>query len=137
MLGPLDAWIEAGSRPEDLPAAYGRCEATSIDYALLEKSARVAVVPATFRWSDVGSWPALRAFQEADAEGNAVQGEAVLVDAHDCAVYGGSRLVALAGVSDLIVVDEPDALLVTHRDRAQGVKNVVEELKRRGRKDLL
>ncbi len=137
VLGPLADWAGAGSRPEDLPAAYGRCEATSIDYALLEKSSRVAVVPATFRWSDVGSWPALGAFQETDAEGNAVQGEAVLVDARDCAVYGGSRLVALAGVSGLIVVDEPDALLVTHRDHAQGVKNVVDELKRRGRKDLL
>ena len=61
----------------------------------------------------------------------------VLVALGDCAVFGGARLVALAGVSDLIVVDEPDALLVTHRDRAQGVKNVVDELKRRGRKDLL
>lgn len=137
VLGPLDAWAGAGSRPEDLPAAYGRCEATSIDYALLEKSTRVAVVPATFRWSDVGSWPALLDFQDRDPDGNAVQGDAVLIDSRDCAVFGGGRLVALAGVSDLIVVDEPDALLVTHRDRAQGVKNVVDELKRRGRKDLL
>lgn len=137
VLGPLEEWARAGARPEDLPAAYGRCEATSIDYALLEKSARVAVVPATFRWSDVGSWPALLAFQDRDTDGNSVQGDAVLIDSRDCAVFGGARLVALAGVSDLIVVDEPDALLVTHRDRAQGVKNVVDELKRRGRKDLL
>lgn len=137
VLGPLEAWDRDGARPGDLAAAYGRCEATSIDYALLEKSARVAVVPATFRWSDVGSWPALRAFQPQDGDGNAVQGDAVLVDARDCTVFGGNRLVALAGVSDLIVVDEPDALLITHRDRAQGVKQVVDELKRRKRADLL
>jgi mannose-1-phosphate guanylyltransferase len=137
VLGPLEAWDRAGAKPEDLPAAYAQCEATSVDYALMEKSTRVAVVPATFRWSDVGSWPALLVFQDKDAEGNSVQGDAVLVDSHDCAIFGGTRLVALAGVSDLIVVDEPDALLITHRERAQGVKNVVEELKRRGRKDLL
>ena len=137
VLGPLDDWERHGGNIEDLPAAYARCEATSIDYALMEKSARVAVIPASFRWSDVGSWPALLAFQDKDDEGNAVHGDAVLVDSRDCAVFGGSRLVALAGVSDLIVVDEPDALLITHRERAQGVKNVVEELKRRGRKDLL
>lgn len=137
VLDPLEAWDRAGAKPDELAAAYARCDATSIDYALLEKSRRVAVVPATFRWSDVGSWPALLAFQPKDAEGNAVQGDAVLVDAKDCAVFGGSRLVALAGVSDLIVVDEPDALLITHRERAQGVKNVVDELKRRGRRDLL
>lgn len=137
VLGPLEDWERRGGKPEDLPAAYARCEATSIDYALMEKSARVAVVPASFRWSDVGSWPALLAFQNKDPEGNVVNGDAVLIDSRDCAVFGGSRLVALAGVSGLIVVDEPDALLITHFERAQGVKNVVEELKRRGRKDLL
>lgn len=137
VLAPLEAWDRAGAHPAELPAAYARCEATSIDYALMEKSSRVAVVPARFRWSDVGSWPALLAFQDKDADGNSVHGDAVLVDSRDCTVFGGSRLVALAGVSDLIVVDEPDALLITHRERAQGVKNVVEELGRRGRKDLL
>lgn len=137
VLGPLEDWDRAGADPAALPAAYARCEATSIDYAVMERSGRVAVVPATFRWSDVGSWPALLAFRDKDGDGNSVQGDAVLVDAKDCAVFGGDRLVALAGVSGLIVVDEPDALLVTHRDRAQGVKDVVEALKRRGRRDLL
>ncbi|MBI4913258.1 MAG: mannose-1-phosphate guanylyltransferase [Acidobacteria bacterium] len=137
VLDPLEAWASAGALPGDLPAAYARTEATSIDYALLERSRRVAAIPARFRWSDVGSWPALLDFHEKDAAGNIVRGDAVLVEARDCAVFGGARLVALAGVEDLIVVDEPDALLVTRRDRAQGVKQVVDELKRRGRKDLL
>jgi mannose-1-phosphate guanylyltransferase len=137
VLAPLDAWARAGADPAALPAAYARTEATSIDYALLEKSSRVAVVPARFRWSDVGSWPALLEFRERNAQGNSIQGDAVLVDSQDCAVFGGDRLVALAGVSGLIVVDEPDALLITRKDQAQGVKGVVEELKRRGRTDLL
>jgi len=141
VLGPLDVWAKAGADPAALPAAYSRAEATSIDYAVMERSSRVAVVPARFPWSDVGSWPALLTFREPDAQGNRVEGDTLLVDTKDCAVFGGAgqgrRLVALAGVSDLIVVDEPDALLITHKDRAQGVKTVVEELKRRGRHELL
>jgi len=137
VLAPLDEWVQAGADPAALPAAYSRTEATSIDYALMEKSTRVAVVPARFRWSDVGSWPALMNFHKPDENGNRVQGDALLVDAQDCTVFAGPRLVALAGVSDLIVVDEPDALLITRKDSAQGVKTVVEELKRRGRSELL
>lgn len=137
LLAPLDAWRQGGGDPAQLPAAYGRLPKTSIDYALMEKSDRVAVVPAAFPWSDVGSWPAAAAFLERDGEGNAAKGEAVLVDSRNCTVFGGARLVAGVGLDDLIIVDEPDALLVCHRDRAQGVKAVVDRLQAEGRSDLL
>ncbi|MFC4161764.1 mannose-1-phosphate guanylyltransferase/mannose-6-phosphate isomerase [Chitinimonas lacunae] len=102
----------------------------SIDYALMEKADNVAVVPAEFGWSDVGSWTALAELTPADAEGNRVRGEAVLVDTHNTFIQGGSRLVATVGIDDAVIVDTPDALLVAHRDRVQDVKKVVERLKR-------
>jgi len=137
LLQPLDAWVEAGCAPAALPQAYGRLPKLSIDYALMEKSAQVAMVPARFRWSDVGSWPAVVAFHEADAAGNVVLGDAILLETHGCAIFGGQRLIAGAGLADLIVVDEPDALLICRKDRAQDVKQLVEKLKSRGREDLL
>lgn len=137
VLAPLDAWAAAGADPERLAAAYGQLPQVAIDVALMEKAERVAVVPARFRWSDVGSWPAAIAFQSPDAEGNICQGETILLNTRNSAFFGGQRLIAASGVEDLIVVDEPDALLLCHRDRAQSVKQIVERLKAEGREDLL
>ena len=137
ILAPLDAWMAAGADPSRLAAAYGRLPKLSIDYALMEKSSHVAVVPARFGWSDVGSWPAVVEFHEADAQGNVVSGDAVLVDSTNCAVFGSKRMIGGAGLQDLIVVDEEDALLICHRDKAQGVKDIVERLQKLGRMDLL
>lgn len=136
-LQPLDAWTQAGASQEGLPSAYGQLPKLSIDYALMEKSKRVAVVPASFRWSDVGLWPAVAEFQEADANGNVIQGEAVLVDSARCAVFGGKRMIAAVGLEDLIIVDEADALLVCPKARAQDVKKIVDQLKAQGRDELL
>ena len=137
ILLPLDGWVAEGANPAALPKAYGRLPKLSIDYALMEKSERVAVVPARFRWSDVGSWPAVVEFHEADPSGNVVIGDAILLESHNCAIFGGQRMIAGSGLSDLIVVDEPDALLICRKDRAQDVKLIVEQLKAAGREDLL
>jgi mannose-1-phosphate guanylyltransferase len=137
MLAPLDEWVASGASPAALPKAYGRLPKQSIDYALMEKSERVAVVPAKFRWSDVGSWPAVVEFHEADASGNVVIGDAILMESTNCAIFGGQRLIAGSGLADLIVVDEPDALLICRKDRAQDVKLIVDKLKELGREDLL
>jgi len=137
ILVPLDDWVKSGASPAGLPQAYGRLPKLSIDYALMEKSERVAVVPARFRWSDVGSWPAVVEFHEADAAGNVVIGDAILLESHNCAIFGVQRLIAGTGLSDLIVVDEADALLICRKDRAQDVKLIVDKLKSLGREDLL
>ncbi|WP_285723533.1 mannose-1-phosphate guanylyltransferase [Geothrix rubra] len=137
VLAPLDAWSRDGADPRTLAAAYRQLPQVAIDVALMEKAKSVAVVPARFSWSDVGSWPAAIEFQDADAQGNVSQGDTLLLDTRNSAFFGGRRLIAASGVEDLIVVDEPDALLICHRDRAQSVKQIVERLKAEGREDLL
>lgn len=102
----------------------------SVDYAVMERSDRVAVVPGDFGWSDIGSWNAVRDLVQPDAAGNRVVGEAILVDSHNTFVQGSDRLVATVGTQDLLVVDTPDALLIIDPDKAQDVKQVVSRLKK-------
>jgi mannose-1-phosphate guanylyltransferase len=106
--------------------AYGTMPVAAIDRAVMEKAASLArlslaCVSLDCGWSDVGSWPALAAFIAPDGDGNRVAGEVVLGDAANCFVMAGTRLVALVGVGDLIVVDTPGALLIAHRDSAQDI----------------
>ena len=102
----------------------------SIDYAIMERAARVAVVPAKFDWSDIGSWKAISDIgDESDAAGNRVQGDAIVVESSNCYIQSDSRMVAAVGVDNLIIIDTGDAVLVADRDRAQQVKVVVERLR--------
>jgi mannose-1-phosphate guanylyltransferase len=116
--------------------AYRSLPIVSIDVALMERAARVAVVTATFDWSDVGSWAAMAGLWGVDARGNASRGAALLVDCRDSIVYGTTRLVAVVGADDLIVVDSADAVLVCPRPRAQEVRRIVEALARRRERHL-
>ncbi len=112
--------------------AFSGVRDESLDYALMEKSAHVAVVPCALGWSDIGSWSALTDLLPADTHGNRVDGDALLLDSRDCAVHAqGGRLVGTIGVDGLIVVDTDDALLVVARERVQDVKKLYAELKAR------
>ncbi len=131
----LAAWqaTKRNEQPVAIDAeAFARIADISVDYAVMEKAERVAVVPGRFDWSDIGSWQALGDLVPADAAGNRVQGAAVLVDTKDCFVRSEDRLVATLGVENLLVVDTPDALLVADRSRAQDVKSIVQRLKASG-----
>ncbi|MEO7063515.1 MAG: mannose-1-phosphate guanylyltransferase/mannose-6-phosphate isomerase [Dokdonella sp.] len=102
----------------------------SIDYAIMERAPKVAVVPATFDWSDIGSWKAMSDLEaDADPSGNRVRGQAILVESENCYIQSDTRMVAAVGVKDLVIVDTGDAVLVSHRERAQQVKLVVERLR--------
>lgn len=101
----------------------------SIDYALMERSDKVVVIPAGFDWSDIGSWNAVSALIPADAHNNRASGEALFIDSHSNFVQSDGRLVATLGVENLIVIDTPDAVLVAHADRTQDVRKVVKHLK--------
>ena len=104
----------------------------SIDYAVMEKTDKVAVVPSDFGWSDIGSWNAIRDLVEPDTGQNRALGEAIFVDSTNTFVQSEDRLVAAVGINDLMIIDTPDALLVVHPDKAQDVKKVVSQLKKDG-----
>jgi mannose-1-phosphate guanylyltransferase len=110
-------------------ASFGSLADISIDYAIMEKASNVAVVRATFDWSDIGSWSAIHQAVTSDASGNSVIGEAILVDVSNCYVQTDGRLVAAVGLENVVIVDTPDALLVADRNRSQDVKKVVEQLR--------
>lgn len=108
--------------------AFASSPADSIDYAVMEKHANVAVVRFAGQWSDVGSWNAVAELTPADAQGNRLEGQALAIEARDNYVHAPHRPVALLGVDHLLVVDTPDALLVLHRDHAEKVRDVVAAL---------
>jgi mannose-1-phosphate guanylyltransferase/mannose-6-phosphate isomerase len=110
-------------------AAFSNVAADSIDYAVMEKSDQVAVVPCNIGWCDVGSWSAVGDLTEPDGEGNRIEGEVQLHDVNNCYIQSNERMVGAVGVSNLIIVDTPDALLVVDRSRAQDVKHVYASLK--------
>lgn len=112
--------------------SFARLPDVSIDYAIMEKAAKVAMVPAGFDWTDVGSWKALADLVEPDEAGNRCQGEVINVGSRNCYVQSEDRLVATIGLDDLVIVDTPDALLVSHRDHTQQVKEVVRQLREAG-----
>lgn len=104
----------------------------SIDYALMERSPRVATVPCEIGWSDIGSWSAVSELTAADAAGNRFEGEVRVHEATNNYVQSPERLTALVGVDNLIVVDTPDAILVASKAHAQDVKHIVSQLKKTG-----
>jgi len=117
------------------PKAFAASPNISIDYAVMEKTGAAAMLPLNVGWNDVGSWSSLWDIAPRDEEGNAVEGDAVLIDTKDCLVRSERSLVAAIGVDDLIIVDTPDALLVADKMRAQDVSKVVSKLKQSNRKE--
>jgi len=118
-----------------LPAEpFGQAPKKSIDYAVMERTDRAAVVPVDLGWSDVGSWSAVWDVMSHDADGNASTGSVVFHDSHNSLVRSEDAiLTAVVGLEDIIVVATPDAVLVTSRDKAEQVKGLVEQLKAQNR----
>ena len=132
----------ADAEEAETHAVFEAAEATSIDYGIMEKESGLNVVPASFGWSDLGSWQSAWELSDKDADGNAAPANAVLEDARgnlvrDLGTHARNRVVALVGVQDLCVIETDDALLVIPRERAQDVRNVVQALQQRGKTDKL
>jgi len=134
-LWALRGALEAGDEAEATRVFEG-LENISIDFALMEHAQDVYMVRAAFAWEDVGSWPALDRTREADAAGNVLRGDPVVVDCKDCIVYNavGAEQVAVGviGMEGVVVVATGDAVLVVPKDRAQDVRHVVQALRERG-----
>jgi mannose-1-phosphate guanylyltransferase/mannose-1-phosphate guanylyltransferase/mannose-6-phosphate isomerase len=109
--------------------AFGKAKSISVDYAVMEKTTKAAVVPVSCGWSDVGSWLAVWELSNKDAQGNAAQGVAVFEDSRNCNVASDGPVVALEGVDDLVVVATHDAVLVSRQKDANGLKRLVAKLK--------
>lgn len=114
--------------------AFSESPNDSIDYAVMEKTADAAVVPLDAGWSDVGSWSALWEVSDKDTNGNAHHGDVIEIDCRNTYAHG-SRLIAMVGLEDIVVVETDDAVMVGHRDRIQEVKQVVNRIKRDGRSE--
>ncbi|WP_133478164.1 mannose-1-phosphate guanylyltransferase/mannose-6-phosphate isomerase [Cognatilysobacter segetis] len=118
--------------------AFARGPSDSIDYAVMEKTDRAAVVPVSCGWSDIGSWSALWSVAQRDADDNRLDGDVIAVDSRGCLVRASERrMIATLGVEDLVIADTPDATLVARKDRVQDVKLLVDRLKAAGRTEHL
>ena len=119
-------------------AAFAASPNDSIDYAVMEKTDRAAVVPMSCGWSDIGSWSSLWTAAERDGDGNRHDGDVLSIDTRNSLVRASDgRMIATIGVEDLIIVDTPDATLVARKDRVQDVKQVVDLIKAAGRQEHL
>jgi mannose-1-phosphate guanylyltransferase len=136
-LDRIDAAAAQGDEERVLAEVFPTLPSISIDHGVMEKAKRIAVVPGDFGWNDVGSWQVTWEMSEKDAEGNSLPAGTVAVDAknnlvRDLTSGAARKRWALVGVSDLVVVETDDAVLVVPRDRAQDVRAVVDALAKRG-----
>ena len=125
---------------ETINKIYPNMRKISIDYAVMEPASiknEVLVIPGDFGWSDIGSWDMLNVIQESDEEGNISIGDVVQLDTKNTYAYSTSRLITTLGVENLIIIETPDAVLITTKDRAQDVKLIVDRLQEQDRKQIL
>jgi len=136
MLGCCRAALEHAHRDMDFirlgEAAFVACSSDSIDYAVMERAAKAAVVPVSMGWNDVGSWRALWDIAARGENDNAIKGDVVTQDARNCYLRSEGPLLAVVGVEDVVVVATKDAVLVSHGDATQDVKKIVDQLAGRG-----
>lgn len=118
------------------PDLFSSCRSESIDYAVMEKSDKIAVVTLMLDWQDLGSWLALWEFQKPDGAGNVVTGDVITEQVANSYLHAESRLLAIVGVSDLVVVETADAVMVAHKDKCQEVKQLVSRLKAEQRSEV-
>jgi len=114
------------------PATFQLVPSESIDYAVMEKSDQVAVVPCHIGWSDIGSWNALGDLGSPNEQGNRVDGDALMYNTRNCTIQSTTRLVGTVGLDNLVIIDTPDALLVADKACVQDVKHIYAELKAKG-----
>ena len=116
---------------------FGKFDSVSIDYGVMEKAVNIYTIPGNFGWDDVGSWRALERINKTDENDNVVNGDVIAIDTQKSVILANKKLIAVAGLNDIIVVDTDDALLICNKDNTQQVKDIIQELKKNNREDLL
>ncbi len=127
---------------QELPAIYAKVQAISIDYAISEKADNLVLIPGDFGWNDVGDWKVVYDLGKADENGNVIINDSanpnsLLINSKNNFIQSNDRLIALYGVSDFVIVDTPEILMIIPKEKSQDVKKIVEKLKADGRKDHL
>lgn len=122
---------------EVLAAEYPQMDKINIEYSVVENDDKVAVIPLALRWSDIGSWAALKDFLIKEKREHYVKGEHIDFDSENLLVYGSNKLITTIGVKDLIIVDTEDAILICDRNKSQSVSAVVKKLEESGKIKLL
>lgn len=115
---------------------FGSLPSVSIDNGVMERTDRMAVIPMDSGWTDLGSWDALYDQGEKDGSGNLLKGDIIERGCQNCLISSGSRLVAASDLEDMIIVDAPDALLITRRGKSQNIRGITDRLKAEGRREL-
>ncbi|WP_219060902.1 mannose-1-phosphate guanylyltransferase/mannose-6-phosphate isomerase [Pseudomonas sp. UMAB-08] len=131
----LERSIHDGDNIDIDAATFACCPDNSIDYAVMEKTQRACVVPLTAGWNDVGCWSSLWDVQEKDAHGNVAKGDVVIQDSRNCMIHGNGKLVSVIGLDNIVVVETKDAMMIAHKDKVQGVKQMVNTLNEQGRSE--
>jgi mannose-6-phosphate isomerase-like protein (cupin superfamily) len=114
---------------------YDQLSDISIDYAIMEKTAKGVVLPSDFGWSDIGSWKSLYDFLKKDADNNVVDGDVIMQNTRDCLILGQERLIAVNHLQNLVVVETPDSIFVSDIEHSRDVKSIVANLKQEGRSE--
>ena len=128
-LETIKAAIGTEAQESVLKATFPGLQSVSVDYGIMEKAQNIYTLAGTFGWDDVGSWLAVGRIQKTNEFGNVVSGSVVSVNTRNCIIQGGSKLIATVGLSDIVVVDTEDALLVCNKENAGEIKKVLESLK--------
>jgi mannose-1-phosphate guanylyltransferase len=137
VLTEIDTGLGTAELDSVLNSTYSRAPSTSIDYAVMEKADNVVVVRGDFYWNDIGCWESIRDVYARDESGNVLVGEHLVVDSADNTIFSPERTVGVVGLKNVVLVDAGDAILVCARDRVQQVREIVDILKKKGKKELL
>lgn len=136
-LNEIEKSIGTASEDETLNSIFPDLENISIDYGVMEKSDNIYIIPGNFGWDDVGSWLAVSRVNETDSDENIIRGNVVSLDVKNCIIEGSDKLIAAAGIEDLIVVDSGDALLIIPKEKAGDIKKLLAKMRENGMEKYL
>ncbi|MEE9269643.1 MAG: sugar phosphate nucleotidyltransferase, partial [Candidatus Krumholzibacteria bacterium] len=137
VLVALEAEVGTDRFESVFKSMYPQAPSISIDYGVMEKADNVVVLKSDFYWNDIGSWESIREIYDADADGNVLVGDHVVIDSVGNTIFSPERTVGVVGMEGVVVVDSGDAILVCKRERTQQVRDVVAALKQKDREKLL